>query len=173
MPALMDSFFYHSVVYLFEHNEKGAMGLIINHPTHIMLSELLDYLALKTINDTSKVTPVLFGGPVQKGQGMVLHNSTENWQATTALTKDLFLTTSIDILAEIGNPKGPDKSLVTLGYAGWSADKLEQEIAENSWLTVNADPEVIFNTPVENRWEAAAKLLGIDIHLMPNISGHA
>jgi len=173
MPTLIDSFFYHSVIYLCEHNEQGAMGLIINRPTQIMLSELLAHLELKTINETSKKLPVLFGGPVQKGQGMVLHNSAGKWQASTALAEQLYLTTSIDILTDIGTQAGPEKSLVTLGYAGWGENQLEQEIAENSWLTVMADTEIIFNTPVDERWVAAAKLLGFDINLMANMPGHA
>jgi len=173
MPALADSFFHRSVVYICEHDEQGAMGLIINRPTHVMLTELLSHLEIENTGSTIRTTPVLFGGPVQKGQGMVVHNSDAAWKTTLQLSADLFLTTSTDILETIGSEKGPKDAIVTLGYSGWDAGQLEQEIAANSWLTVAANDDILFHTPADQRWHAAAKLLGIDINLMSQTVGHA
>ena len=173
MPALKDSFFYHSVVYLCEHNEDGAMGLIINRPTQVMVSELLAHLKIDNPAEQNKTTPVLFGGPVEKGQGMVIHNSHADWKTSIQLADNIFLTTSTDILENIGTDAGPEHMLVTLGYAGWGAGQLEQELAENSWLTVPANDELLFETPADQRWEQAAKLLGVDIHLISDSMGHA
>ena len=173
MPSLRDSFFYRSVVYLCEHTSEGAMGLIVNRPTQVMLSELLSHLKIENPAEQNKSTPVLFGGPVQKGQGMVIHDSHANWKTSIQLADKIFLTTSTDILETIGTESGPEHVLVTLGYAGWSAGQLEQELAENSWLTVPADGELLFETPSEKRWEEAAKLIGVDITLMSNSAGHA
>lgn len=174
MPALIDSFFYRSVVYLCEHDQNGAMGLIINRPTKVMLEELLSHLKIDNHSDYIKHTPVLFGGPVQKGQGMVIHDQHEgDWKSSLQLADDVFLTTSTDILEAIGTAQGPEHALVTLGYAGWGAGQLEKELAENSWLTVPANQKLLFDIPPDERWEAAAKLLGIDINLMSNTTGHA
>ncbi len=173
MPALSDSFFHHAVVYICEHDTQGAMGLIVNKPTQVMLPELLSHLDIENTTSTITKIPVLFGGPVQKGQGMVIHNSPEEWKTTLALSDSLFLTTSIDILEKIGSENGPEKSLITLGYSGWDAGQLEQEIAENHWLTVPADERLIFDTPADKLWQEAAKLLGVDINLMPDSIGHA
>jgi len=173
MPALADSFFHRSVVYVCEHDEQGAMGLIINRPTHVMLTELLSHLEIDNTEIEPRTTPVLFGGPVQKGQGMVIHNSDTPWKTSLQLSPKLFLTTSTDILETIGSERGPKNAIVTLGYSGWDAGQLEQEIAENSWLTVAADDDILFHTAAEDRWHAAAKLLGVDINLMSNTVGHA
>lgn len=174
MPTLADSFFYRSVVYLCEHDQNGAMGLIINRPTRVMLEELLTHLKIENHADSLKTTPVLFGGPVQKGQGMVIHDQQRSeWKSSLQLADDVFLTTSTDILEAIGNGNGPEHALVTLGYAGWGAGQLEQELADNSWLTVPADRDLLFDTPADQRWQAAAQLLGVDINLMSNTTGHA
>ncbi len=174
MPALNDTFFYRSVVYLCEHDQNGAMGLIINRPTKVMLEELLSHLKIENDSDYIKSTPVLFGGPVQKGQGMVIHDQADaGWKSSLQLTDNIFLTTSTDILEAIGTEQGPEHALVTLGYAGWGAGQLEQELADNSWLTVPANQDLLFDTPADERWQAAARLLGIDINLMSNSSGHA
>ena len=152
MPSLIDSFFYQSVVYLCEHDEEGAMGIIVNRPTRIKLTELLQHLHIENQSDWVQSRTVLFGGPIKKDQGMVLHDGGLNWKSTLEIDGDLFL---------------------TLGYAGWGEGQLEQELAENSWLTVPADHALLFDTPAEQRWQASAKLLGIDIHLMANTAGHA
>ncbi len=173
MPSLVDTFFYHSVVYICDHNDKGAMGLIINRPTQVMLVDLLSHLDIKNLSEHLTNTPVLFGGPVEKGQGMVIHDSPAGWKTTVELSEGIFLTTSTDILEAIGTDNGPPHSLVTLGYAGWGEGQLEKELAENSWLTVPATEDILFETPPDKRWKAAANLLGIDINLISNSSGHA
>ncbi len=173
MPALADSFFHRAVVYICEHNSEGAMGLIVNKPTQVMLPELLSHLDIHNTAPALKTMPVLFGGPVEKGQGMVMHNSHEKWKTTMELSESLFLTTSTDILEKIGSDEGPKKSVVTLGYSGWDAGQLEQEIVDNSWLTVSANEQILFDTPAEQRWHEAAKLLGVDINLITTTSGHA
>ena len=173
MPSLVDTFFYRSVVYVCEHDEQGAMGLIINRPTQIMLAELLAHLDIHNPAEITTKTPVLFGGPVQKGQGMVLHDSHGNGKTTIQLTENVFLTTSTDILEEIGTERGPRHALVTLGYAGWGAGQLEQELSENSWLTVAANNDILFDTSANERWSEAANLLGIDISLIANSVGHS
>lgn len=173
MPSLNDTFFYHSVVYLCEHDEQGAMGLIINRPTQITVDELLNHVNIETFATQNKETPILFGGPVHKSQGMVLHDSDEVWDSSIQITESLYLTTSTDILKEIGQGTGPQNMLIALGYAGWDAGQLEQEIIENSWLTVESNHTIIFNTPANQRWQAAAALLGVDITLLSSTAGHA
>lgn len=173
MPTLIDSFFYRSVIYICEHNEDGAMGLIINRPTQIMLDELFIHLEIDNISPIIQTTSVLFGGPAQKEQGMIIHDGPQKWVSTKALDDELYLTTSTDILEVVGTPAGPDNFLITLGYAGWEAGQLEQELADNSWLTVGASKAILFETPTEDRWLAAGKLLGVDMNLMTLSMGHA
>ena len=173
MPPLDDSLFHHSVIYVCEHDDQGAMGLIINRPTAVMLTELFDHLEIKNTASILHTTPVLFGGPVQRSQGMVIHNSDMSWNVSLQLADNVFLSTSTDILEKMGSALGPNKSLLTLGYSDWAAGQLEQEIAENNWLTVSANETILFDTPAKDRWHAAAELLGFNINLMPNITGHA
>ncbi len=173
MPTLIDSFFYRSVIYICEHNEDGAMGLIINRPTQIMLEELFTHLEIDNLAPITKTTSVLFGGPVQKEQGMIIHDSPHQWISTKALDDELYLTTSTDILETVGTPAGPDNFLITLGYAGWESGQLEQELADNSWLTVYANKDILFKMPADQRWLAAGKLLGVDMNLMTLSMGHA
>lgn len=173
MPSLNDTFFYHSVVYVCDHDDQGATGIIINRPTQVMLPELLTQLNIQNDAEQSKTTPIFFGGPVQKSQGMVLHDSADNWNASSQIADNIFLTTSTDILKAVGSDKGPDHILIALGYAAWSPGQLEQEITDNDWLTVAADNDILFNTPSKQRWHAAASLLGIDIALLSSAVGHA
>ena len=174
MPSLNDPFFYHSVVYLCKHSEQGSMGIIINMPTKIMLNELLEHLQITCEAPAAKTTPVLFGGPVSKNQGMVLHNHPQGrWTNSIKVSEDIFLTSSADILQDIGHNQGPENMLIALGYASWGEGQLEQEIAENSWLSAPANTEVLFTTPSQQRWQKAASLLGIDIKLLSDDVGHA
>lgn len=175
MPSLIDSFFYHSVVYLCDHDQDGAMGMIINRPTRITMNELFQHLKIQNQSESAQEMPVLFGGPVQKEQGMVLHQGRgkDDWKSTLNVDDDLFLTTSSDILSALGTKSGPEKALVTLGYAGWEAGQLEEEIRANSWLTVPADPRILFDVPAEERWQKAARQIGVDIHMMSQHSGRA
>lgn len=173
MPSLVDTFFYRSVIYICEHDDQGAMGIIINRPTQITLTELLTHFDINNPSETAINTPVFFGGPVQKNQGMILHDSNMKWKNTIQLADSIFLSTSIDILNVMGTAQAPEHSIVALGYSSWGAGQLEQEIVENSWLTVAANDDILFNTPTDKQWHAAAKLLGIDINLMSTATGHA
>ena len=174
MPALSDPFFHHSVVYICDHSDQGTMGLIINRRTQIMLGELLEHVHMNSTIPQADTIPVLFGGPVQKNQGMVLHNTTPTlWAESTVIADNIVLTSSTDILKAISHNEGPENILVALGYASWQAGQLEQEIADNSWLTAPADYDILFNTPSEDRWHKAASLLGVDITLISDSTGHA
>ncbi|AFJ03087.1 UPF0301 protein YqgE [Methylophaga frappieri] len=173
MPGLHDQTFHQAVVYLCEHDAYGAMGLIINRPSKIKLAELLQHLKIDNQSEQIHHGPVLYGGPLKKEQGLVLHNGGQYWKNTLNVAEQLYLTSSSDILADIGTSKGPENALVSLGYAGWDTGQLESELAENSWLTVPATPEILFNTAPSDRWAQSARLLGIDIHLLSHQSGHA
>ncbi|WP_049723898.1 YqgE/AlgH family protein [Gilvimarinus polysaccharolyticus] len=173
MPGMSDPHFAHSVTYICEHNADGAMGLIINHPLGLALSDIFEQLEL-TENNPSGHAQVLAGGPVSTERGFVLHpHTTQQWQSTAELSTEICLTTSGDILKSLAEGTGPAHYLVALGYAGWGGDQLEQEIADNAWLTVPANPQILFHTPVEQRWSAAARYLGIDLNLISSTAGHA
>lgn len=173
MPGMSDPAFAHSVTYICEHNADGAMGLVINHPSALTLSDIFQQLSLNE-DDTSAQSQVLAGGPVSPERGFILHpNTGKQWQSTLEIGPETCLTASSDILKSLADGEGPEHYLVTLGYAGWDNDQLEQEIADNAWLTVPADPQILFHTPTEQRWAAAARHLGIDLNLISNSVGHA
>ncbi|WP_100643065.1 YqgE/AlgH family protein [Alteromonas facilis] len=174
MPSLEDRYFSRSLTYICEHNEQGAMGLVINQPTTMNLKALLEQTDPEVVVDDEHAEKIILaGGPVSQDRGFILHTTQPGWSSSLQLTPEIMVTTSKDILPALANDSGPEKSLVTLGYAGWSAGQLEQEIQENSWLTVEADMDILFNTPIHRRWQAAVNKLGIDIwQLAPNV-GHA
>jgi putative transcriptional regulator len=173
MPGLSEGIFSHSITYICEHGESGAMGIVINQPLDLSVGEIFEHLQINARQDFSDM-PVMAGGPVQIDHGFVLHRRCdERWEASLKVTPEITLTTSRDILRAIANDKGPDDHLIALGYAGWAAGQLEQELAENSWLTLPADSEVIFSTPADQRLGAAAALLGIDMNLISGDAGHA
>ncbi len=175
MPGLADRNFYQSVTYIVEHNEDGAMGIVINHPLDITLEEMFGQLMIDTTPGTQALGNSLYlGGPVQDDRGFVLHDGDAAvWASSLQIEKALCVTTSKDILEAIAHGDGPQNSLVALGYAGWAAGQLEREISENSWLSGTADKEIIFKLPPEQRWSAAAQLIGIDISLLSSEAGHA
>jgi putative transcriptional regulator len=182
MPGLEDAAFAKSVVYLCEHSPRGALGLMINKPTDINLKNLFDKVDLPLGRDDLARTPVLQGGPVQTERGFVLHeavvaegsDSSESVYASTmTIPGGLEMTTSKDVLEAIATGAGPRKLLVTLGYSAWGEGQLESELAENSWLTVGADPSVIFDTPIEQRYDKALKLLGLEAWMLSPGAGHA
>jgi len=178
MPGMGDETFAGSVVYLCEHTEKGALGLVINKPIDIKLKNLFEKVELSLDREDLAETPVYFGGPVQTERGFVLHEKlaedggTYNSSMTIA-GGDLEMTTSKDVLEALSHGAGPRKLLVTLGYSGWGAGQLEDEISRNGWLTVDAEPSVIFDTPVEERYTRALSLLGIAPGLLMQDAGHA
>lgn len=174
MPSLEDPYFSRSVTYICEHNENGAMGLVINQPIGMNLRELLEQTDKDAIVLEEKAEQIILaGGPVSQDRGFVLHTTQPGWSSSLALTSDIMVTTSKDILSALGNEKGPEKSLITLGYAGWTAGQLEEEIHHNSWLTIEADLELLFDVPIHKKWETAVQKLGIDIWQLAPDAGHA
>ena len=173
MPAMADPHFAKSLTFVCEHNDQGALGVVVNRPTEMNLHALLEQVSIAPADDAFKSVPVHFGGPVQVDRGFVLHRPLGNWQSTLAISDDLGLTTSKDVLEAVGRGEGPKDVLVSLGYAGWSAGQLEEELAQNAWLTVQAKPEVIFDLRAEDRLPAAMGLLGIDFASLSEQAGHA
>lgn len=173
MPGMADPNFAHSLTYVCEHSRDGALGIVVNKPTDMTLSALLQQIDVPVADAAIGNAPVHFGGPVQVDRGFVLHRPLGNWQSTLAVSDALGLTTSKDVLEAVGRGEGPRDLLVSLGYAGWSAGQLEQEIAQNAWLTVEADVDLLFSTPAERRLPAAMQLLGIDFARLSDDVGHA
>ena len=182
MPGLQDASFARSVVYLCEHSPRGALGLVINKPTDINLRNLFEKVDLPLGRDELARTPVLQGGPVQTERGFVLHEavhaegadaSESVYASTMTIPGGLEMTTSKDVLEALSTGAGPKRVLVTLGYSSWGEGQLESELAENSWLTVGADPSVIFDTPIEQRYDKALALLGLQAWTLSPEAGHA
>lgn len=154
------------------------MGIVINHPLHLQLDEIFDHLKIENVT-TTHPEYILAGGPVQTERGFVLHETPSHqeqpkrWEGTQTISKRISLTTSQDILDDIAHDKGPERSIVALGYAGWGAGQLESEIAQNAWLTTPADSDIIFNTPIDKRASAAAASIGINLALISPDAGHA
>ena len=173
MPSMLDPTFGGTVVYLCEHNEHGALGMVINKPTDITINDLFARLELKSEIAPFSEKPVMFGGPVQDDRGFVLHSPLGAFSSMLKVTDDIAFTTSRDVLEAVASGKGPQRLLVSIGYSGWGAGQLEQEISRNGWLTVAADPKVIFDLPINERYHAAIKLLGIDPTMLSAGAGHA
>jgi putative transcriptional regulator len=173
MPGLEDPNFFRSVTYICEHNDEGALGLVINRPLDMNLGEIFQHINIDHAAPEAVRIPVHLGGPVQQDRGFVLHEPLGDWEATLKVTDRIGITSSMDILDAIARNKGPKRRLIALGYAGWGAGQLEQEIAGNAWLSGPADPRILFDTPDEDRWKAAAALLGIDLDLFTGDAGHA
>lgn len=173
MPGLDDPNFSRSVTYICEHNDEGAMGLVINRPIDMELGEVLRQLKVETHDDGVEHKPVYIGGPVLPDRGFILHRPHGGWESTLHVTASIAITTSLDILNAIACGYGPRDSLFALGYAGWTSGQLESEMADNSWLTVPADEHVLFELPPGARWRAAAELIGIDPALLSSDTGHA
>ncbi|MDE2370047.1 MAG: YqgE/AlgH family protein [Burkholderiales bacterium] len=174
MPGMADETFAGTVVYLCEHNEKGALGLVINKPIDIKLRNLFEKVELTLPQEELAEQPVFFGGPVQTERGFVLHERLDaNYNSTLSIPGGLEMTTSKDVLEAMAEGHGPKKVLVTLGYSGWQPGQLEDEIGRNGWLSVGADPRIIFDTPIEQRYDGALSLLGIDPRMLSQEAGHA
>lgn len=173
MPSLGKSVFGKTVTYVCEHNAQGALGIVINRPLELKLGALFDQVDIRLEIEVLKAAPVFFGGPVQTDRGFVLHRPLGTWSSTLKVTSEIGLTTSKDILQAVSSGEGPANMIMSLGYAGWSAGQLEAEIAQNSWLTVEADPSVMFDLPVEARLEAAMALIGASFANLMDVAGHA
>lgn len=178
MPAMTDPYFARSVTFICEHNQDGAMGVVINRPIDMKLDALFEQINLELDKNSFAQKAVHFGGPVQIDRGFVLHQPAGDWDSTIAVHGQTALTTSKDILEAVAKGQGPEKILVTLGYAGWGAGQLEQEMAQNAWLTVKptdiqSQDKVIFDIPNEEKFTAAMGLLGIDLATLSEEAGHA
>ena len=173
MPNMADSYFAKTLTYICEHNDEGALGVVINQPIDMTLQSLFEQIEIELQPEKLKELKVNYGGPVQMDRGFVLHQPVGEWQSTLAMNNNLGLTTSKDILHAVGRGEGPEKILVTLGYAGWGPGQLEQELAQNAWLTVKASPDVIFDLPHEARLQAAMDILGINPAFLSEDAGHA
>jgi len=173
MPQLDDPNFFHSATYLCDHSADGAMGFIFNHPLELDLASALQQMDITTELATLSEQPVYYGGPVEEDRGFVLHRPVSLWESTLVVSDELAITTSQDILNSIAEEKGPEQYMVVLGYAGWGSGQLEQELAENVWLSGPANLDIIFDTPAEQRWEKSALNIGVDINLLSGDSGHA
>ncbi len=177
MPAMADPNFAGTVIYIVEHSPKGAMGVVINRPIELTLGDLFDRIDLR-LSDEQKsqpfaADPVFLGGPVQNDRGFVLHRPHGQWTSSIKINSEIALTSSKDVLESVARGTGPQDVVVALGYAGWSAGQLEQEIAQNAWLTVKADQALIFEAEPEQRQQRAFALLGIDPRLLSFTAGHA
>jgi putative transcriptional regulator len=174
MPSLADPNFSHSVTLVCEHSERGALGIVINRPLEMRLSEVLEQLSLTTEDARLRDMPVLAGGPVQRDRGFVLHRpGPQPWESTMPVSDTLCVTTSRDVLAAMAGGQGPAQAVIALGYAGWEAGQLEEEVLQNAWLTVPCDDALIFELPYEQRWHAAARLLGIELSRISTQAGRA
>lgn len=173
MPGMEDPNFNSTVTLICEHNDDGALGIVINRPLTLKLGGLFEQLELPDADPESADSPVLLGGPVGPERGFVLHDAMHSYEHSLAVSGDIFLTLSRDIIDALASGKGPQKSLVALGYAGWEPGQLEDEMLANSWLNVPATPGIVFDLPFAERWTAAAETLGIDISRMSPDAGHA
>ena len=173
MPGLQDPNFYHTVTYICEHNPQGAMGIVVNRQMNIQLGDILEQMQIPCTELAQPQQPVYVGGPVSMDRGFVLHSTDSQWNSTLEITSQISITTSQDILEAMARGRGPARTFVALGYAGWSPGQLEQEMSANAWLSGPADPSIIFDLPVEQRWHAAARLLGVDLDTLSSEAGHA
>ncbi|KII77366.1 YqgE/AlgH family protein [Vibrio renipiscarius] len=177
MPGMKDPYFKRSVIYVCEHNQDGAMGLMINAPIEVTVGKMLEQVNADQVQPLHKTDnlemPVLNGGPVSEDRGFILHQPKDQYESSIQMTDKISVTTSKDILSVLGTEAEPNQYLVALGYSGWEAGQLETELAENSWLTIEADPTVIFETPVTERWQTAVQMLGIDVAQLSSDVGHA
>ncbi|MBU3601692.1 YqgE/AlgH family protein [Polynucleobacter sp. AM-25C3] len=179
MPGMVDPNFAGSVIYLFEHTERGAMGLVVNRPTELDMGALFEKIEIKLEAEPVSDQPVYFGGPVQIERGFVLHEPTAEvlYSSSLAVPGGLTMTTSKDVLEAVAAGNGPSKFLMTLGYAGWSAGQLEEEITLNGWINVPLSQEqmidIIFDTPSSQRYERTMGHLGFDPSHLSGEAGHA
>ncbi|MDA9557484.1 YqgE/AlgH family protein [Vibrio sp.] len=177
MPGMNDPYFQHSVVYLCEHNNDGAMGIIINAPIDLTIGSMLEQAQVDPAYPKSKLKSlerlVISGGPISEDRGFILHKPHDTYDSSIQMTEQISITTSKDILSVLGTNAEPDSYLVALGYAGWEAGQLETELTDNSWLTIAADANIMFNTPIPERWNKAVESLGINPCQLSAQSGHA
>lgn len=172
MPGMMDPIFSKCLLYICEHHEQGALGLVVNRPIAMNLAALLAELGMEASNPESENIPIYFGGPVEMERGFILHEPVGQWQSTISVSQRVGLTTSKDILESLGKAAEPRNALIALGYSGWAPGQLEHELSQNAWLSVKASLDVIFETPPEERLPAALKMMGIDWAQLSDSAGH-
>jgi putative transcriptional regulator len=172
MPTLNDKHFSHTVTYLCQHNADGALGIIVNRSAEMKLGEIFSQMAIPVTSLEAAEAPVYAGGPVQQERGFVLHPTGGDWAITMPISDTMSLTTSRDIIEAIAIGKGPEQYLVALGYAGWGGGQLEKEMLANSWLHTPFGQHILFDTPIDLRWQTAANQIGIDIHRLTAVAGH-
>lgn len=172
LPSLTDPTFARTVSLICQHDEKGAMGVLVNQPSEYTLGDVLAQMEIQTDDLVLRDQVVLNGGPVHPERGFVIHDDARAWESSLQVGKGVYLTTSRDILEAMARGEGPRHALVTLGCAGWTEGQLEGEIADNSWLTVPADAELVFQLPLEQRWQGAAARIGVDLFRLTDYSGH-
>lgn len=174
MPNMEDPFFQRSVTYICEHNQDGAMGLVINHPVDLNVGKVLEQLEIVVPEQSVMFEQKVFaGGPLARDRGFVLHAPSEGWRSSAQISDDVMITTSKDILEAMGRNQAPADFLLTLGYAGWEPGQLEQELTDNSWLILPADPELLFHTPSDQVWQRATEKLGFETWQLGPEAGHA
>lgn len=173
MPSLQDPNFAKTVSYICQHNDEGAMGIVINRPLDLRLPEVLEHMGIDIKDHLKADLPVFLGGPVQPERGFVLHRPVGAWESSLRITAELAITTSRDVLTAIAAGTGPESALIALGYAGWGSGQLEQEMSQNAWLSGPARLDILFDTGIDERWTAAAASLGVDLRLLSSDTGHA
>lgn len=173
LPSLADPNFSRAVALICQHDADGAMGVVVNRASEYTLGDVFEQMSIDGGDDALRSRPVLAGGPVHPERGFVIHDGDREWDSSLAIADGLYVTTSRDVLEAMAAGKGPARASVALGCAGWGAGQLEYELTENSWLTVPADAELLFDTPLEARWQAAAGRIGVDMTRMADYSGHA
>ena len=173
MPGLRDPNFARTVTYICEHSDKGAMGIVVNRPLELSVADVMSHMQIADTPPEIGKQAVYLGGPVDSERGFVLHSGGPSWSSTLRITDAICVTTSRDILEAMARGEGPERTLVALGYAGWAGGQLEHELQDNAWLSGPADTRIIFDRPAEERWVAAARLLGIDLNLISTEAGHA
>ena len=173
MPDLLDPNFDHTVTYICEHDENGSFGIVINREIDVTLEDIMQQMQIQPGGSTKYKRNIFHGGPVQEGRGFVLHRPLGSWSSTLQINPHVALTSSRDIIEAIANDQGPEDSIIALGYAGWAPGQLEQELAANSWLSCPANEQIIFEIPTEDRWQAAADIIGVDLQLLSHDAGHA
>ena len=173
MPNLVDKYFFHSVIYMCQHNDEGALGIVINRPINMKLGDVFDQMKTPVTSEKATQGLVFAGGPIQQERGFVLHNTGSEWDMTLPVSDKVSLTTSRDVIEAIALDKGPESYIVALGYAGWGEGQLEQEILANAWLNCPYNKQILFDTPADNRWTAAANQIGININQLTVPAGHA
>lgn len=173
MPTLGDPNFSQTVTLVCDHNSRGALGLIVNRPLPMRMADIFEQLEIELPGGPLSERQVLRGGPMQTDRGFVVHRAHGEWDSTLKVSDTLHVTTSRDILAAIARGDGPTEAVVALGYAGWDGGQLEEEIRANAWLSAPVDPGIIFDVPFESRWQAAGRLLGVDLSRISPLSGNA